>query len=81
MLFAFQAWIENVRSLELLRSLILTVLRQKLLTVIEDLHDHVTAAILDDRNNKIFKHENELNSSGEFERDFIFLPSNVAVFT
>jgi hypothetical protein len=46
---------------------------------IEVLHDHVTAAMLDDRNNKIFLHENEFKSSGE--RDSIVLPSNMAAFT
>jgi hypothetical protein len=42
---------------------------------IEVLHHHVTAARLDGRNNEIFLHENELNSSIKF------LPSNLAAFT
>jgi hypothetical protein len=35
--------------------------------------------MLDDRNNQIFLHENEFNSS--VERDSIVLPSNMAAFT
>jgi hypothetical protein len=46
---------------------------------IEVLHDHVTAAMLDGRNNEIFLNENEFNSSGE--RDYIVLPSNMAALT
>jgi hypothetical protein len=45
-------------------------------TVIEVLHDHVMAAMLDGRNIKPSLHENELHSSGE--RDYIVLPSNMA---
>jgi hypothetical protein len=37
------------------------------------------AAMLDGRNNEIFLHENEFNSSRE--RDSIVLPSNMADFT
>jgi hypothetical protein len=48
------------------------------ITPIEVLHDHVTAAMLDGRNNKIYLHENEFSSSGE--RDYIVLPSNWAAF-
>jgi hypothetical protein len=46
---------------------------------IEILHDHVMAAMLDGRNNEMFLHENEFNSSGE--RDYIVLPSKMAAFT
>jgi hypothetical protein len=46
---------------------------------IEVLHDHVTAAMLDGRNNEIFLHENEFNSSGE--TDYIVLSPNMAAFT
>jgi hypothetical protein len=35
--------------------------------------------MLDGRNNKIYLHENEFNSSGE--RDYIVLQSNMAAFT
>jgi hypothetical protein len=31
------------------------------------------------RNNKIYLHENEFNSSGE--KDYIVIPSNMAAFT
>jgi hypothetical protein len=48
-------------------------------TPIEVLHDHVTAAMLDGRNNKTFLHENEFNSSGE--SDSVVLPSNMAALT
>jgi hypothetical protein len=41
---------------------------------IEVLHDHVTAAMLNGRSNKIVLHEIEFNSSGE--RYSIVLPSN-----
>jgi hypothetical protein len=46
---------------------------------IEVLHDHVTAAMLDGRNNEILLHENQFNSSRE--RDSIVLPSNMAALT
>jgi hypothetical protein len=47
--------------------------------LIEVVYDHVTAAMLNGRNNKIFLHENEFNSSGKSY--FIVLASNMAAFT
>jgi hypothetical protein len=46
--------------------------------LIEVLHDHVMAPMLDGRKNNIFSHENELNFSRE--REYIVLPSNMAAF-
>jgi hypothetical protein len=46
-------------------------------SIAEFLHDHVMAAMLDGKNNKL--HENEFKSSEE--RDSIVLPSNMAAFT
>jgi hypothetical protein len=45
----------------------------------EVLYDHVKAAMLDSRNNTIFLHENEFNSS--VERYSIVMPSNMAALT
>jgi hypothetical protein len=44
-----------------------TIGRITLSFLIEVLHDHVTAATLDDMNNEIFLHENEFNSQGRIQ--------------
>ena len=47
----------------------------------ETLHEHVTAAMLDGRNNGMFLHENRYESQRGGGGDYVVVPYNMAAFT